>query len=202
MKRHRSCLYVVGVLVLSACVTPPLPASVPVPIAVERNGLDAFSLSGRFSMRHEGKSYVGQLTWRHDGADNELVLSSPLGQGLAEIISDSGGARLTGSDGRSQTAANADELLQSALAYPLSLSQLLYWLRGRNPDHGKMVRDALGRPLHLSHEDWRIDYDYDSDDPQALPGRLFVEREGGFTLRLRIDQWQRLPADTAGDSAK
>ena len=51
-------------------------------------------------------------------------------------------------------------------------------------------------------EDWRIDYDYDSDDPQALPGRLFVEREGGFTLRLRIDQWQRLPADTAGDSAK
>ena len=172
------------------------------PIAAERNGLDAFVLGGRFSIRHDGKSYVGQLTWRHDGARDELLLSSPFGQGLAEIVSDTGGARLTSSDGRSQTAASADELLQSALAYPLSLSQLLGWLRGWSPADGKIARDALGRPLHLSHEDWRIDYDYDSDDPQALPGRLFVEREGGFTLRLRIDQWQRLPADTAGDSAK
>lgn len=202
MKSHRSRLYVVGVLVLTACATPPPPASVPMPIAVERNGLDAFFLSGRFSIRHESKSYVGQLTWRHDGARDELLLSSPFGQGLAEIISDAGGARLTGSDGRSQTAASADELLQSALAYPVSLSQLLGWLRGWNPADGKIARDALGRPLHLSHEDWRIDYDYDSDDPQALPGRLFVEREGGFTLRLRIDEWQRLPAGTSSDATR
>ena len=116
-----------------------------------------------------------------------MLLSSPFGQGLAEIVSDAGGARLATSDGSSYTAETADELLQSILAYPLPLSKLLDWLRGRNPDSGTTALDELGRPLSQRHEDWRIAYEYDSDDPQALPGRLFVEREDGFVLRLRID---------------
>jgi outer membrane biogenesis lipoprotein LolB len=72
------------------------------------------------------------------------------------------------------------------------LSRLLDWLRGCHPDGGDLALDTQGRPLRLRHEDWRIDYEYDSDDPQALPGRLFVEREGVFELRLRIDEWQML----------
>jgi hypothetical protein len=40
--------------------------------------------------------------------------------------------------------------------------------------------DPQGRPLQLRQEDWRIDYAYDSDDPQALPDRLFIEREEAF----------------------
>ncbi len=170
-------------------------ANGPVPPAAQRDSLHAFTLAGRFSIRHEDKSYVGRLNWRHDGDRNELLLSSPFGQGMAEIVSDGMGARLTGSDGSSQTAATADELLQSVLAYPLSLNQLLDWLRGRNPDGSKLALDDLGRPLHLRHEDWRIDYEYDNDDPQALPGRLFVEREGGFALRLRIDEWHAQPSE-------
>lgn len=148
-----------------------------------RDRLRAFALAGRFSLQQEGKSFVGRLQWRHDGDSNELLLSSPLGQGLAKIVSDGSGARLTGSDGRSQTAATADELLQELLAYPLPLRQLVNWLRGHTPDGGSMTLDALGRPLRLRHEAWRIDYAYDSDQAQALPTRIFVEREGGFSLR-------------------
>ena len=114
---------------------------------------------------------------------------------MAEIVSDADGARLTASDGTSHTAASPDALLQSVLGYPLPLSKLVDWVRGRSPDGGKLSVDALGRPLQLRHEDWRIDYQYDSDDPQALPGRLFVEREGILELRLRIDQWQALPGE-------
>ena len=60
------------------------------------------------------------------------------------------------------------------------------------PPPGLLPLDGHGRPLRLLDEAWRIDYEYDSDDPQALPGRLFVEREGGFELRLRIDEWSTL----------
>ena len=144
-------------------------------------------------MRFEGKSYVGHLDWRHDRGGDELLLSSPFGQSVAEIVSDAGGARLTGSDGSTRTAATADELLQSVLAYPLPLRRLLVWLRGGDPNAADITLDELGRPRHLRQEDWRIDYEYDRADPQALPGRLFVERESGFTLRLRIDAWQALP---------
>lgn len=188
-----SFLIIVGVLALSACTALPPTTSENAALLRQGDRLDAFSLAGRFSIRHEGRNYVGQLHWRHAGDRDDLLLSSPFGQGMAEIVSDGIGARLTSSDGSTQSAATADELLQSVLAYPLSLSQLLDWLRGRNPDAGKLALDGLGRPLHLRHEDWRIDYEYDNDDPQALPGRLFVEREGGFSLRLRIDEWRPAP---------
>jgi outer membrane lipoprotein LolB len=56
------------------------------------------------------------------GDRDELVLSSPLGQALAEIVSDAGGAFLTAGDGRSQSAANVDSLLQTVLGYPLPLT--------------------------------------------------------------------------------
>jgi hypothetical protein len=88
------------------------------------------ALAGRFALRQEGKNYPGRLHWRHDGDRDEWLLSSPLGQGLAEIVSDATGARLATSDGNSHTAATADQLLQSLLAYPLPLSKLLDWLRG------------------------------------------------------------------------
>ena len=49
------------------------------------------------------------------------------------------------------------------------------------------------RSYYVRHEDWRVNYEYDSDAPDALPGRLFAERIGVFELRLRIDEWTRLP---------
>ncbi|WP_034926378.1 lipoprotein insertase outer membrane protein LolB [Candidatus Accumulibacter vicinus] len=183
----------VGVLGLGACSALGPAASARPTVTIARDRLQGFSLTGRFALRQEGKNYPGRLYWRHDGDRDELLLSSPLGQGLAEIVSDAAGARLTGSDGNSHTAATADQLLQSLLAYPLPLSRLPDWLRGCNPDGGRLALDTLGRPLRLRYEDWRIDYEYDNDDPQALPGRLFVEREDGFELRLRIEEWQMLP---------
>ena len=53
---------------------------------------------------------------------------------------------------------------------------------------------AGGRPLRLLSADWRIDYEYDSDDAQALPARLFAQRADGAELRLRIDEWSERPA--------
>jgi outer membrane lipoprotein LolB len=56
-----------------------------------------------------------------------------------------------------------------------------------------MAVDELGRPLRWQRQGWRVDYQYDDEDPRALPGRLFIEREGGLQLRLRIEEW-RVPS--------
>jgi outer membrane biogenesis lipoprotein LolB len=88
---------------------------------------------------------------------------------MAEMVSDASGARLIAGDGRTYAAANADELLQSVLGYPLPLSRLVDWLRGNNPGGGRLTLDPHGRPLRLLHEDWRIDYAYDSDDRKRCP---------------------------------
>jgi len=157
-----------------------------------RATLDAFTLEGRFSLRHENKNYSGRLSWRHQGPDNTLLLSSPFGQGMAEITTHADGAQLTTSDGKLYTAVDAETLTRDVLGYPLPLAQLTDWVRGRDGAPGVAERDPQGRPSRLRYEDWRIEYAYEGDDPQAPPSRIFADRAGGFELRLKIDEWNSL----------
>jgi len=178
-----------AVLLISGCASlSPSPTVTP----PAREALDAFSLEGRFSLRQDNKNYSGKMSWRHQGADNTLLLSSPFGQGLAEITTRTNGAQLTTSDGKLYTAADTETLTQQVLGYPLPLTQLTDWVRGRDDAPGLAERDAFGRPLRLSHQDWRIEYGYEGDDPAAAPSRIFAARTGGLELRLKIDEWTSL----------
>jgi len=187
--RSRLAWLSLAVLFNSGCASlSPSPTSAP----PAREALDAFALEGRFSLRHENKNYSGKMSWRHQGADNTLLLSSPVGQGMAEITTRENGAQLTTSDGKLYTAADAETLTRQVLGYPLPLVQLTDWVRGRDDAPGLAERDAFGRPLRLSHQDWRIEYGYEGDDPAAAPSRIFAERTGGLELRLKIDEWTSL----------
>lgn len=193
MLRCRLAGLYLSALLLGACATQPAP---PGAVALQRDGLSDFSLEGRFSLRHENKNYSGRLSWRHAGANNELLLSSPFGQGMAEIVTSASGARLTLSEGKTYTAVDAETLTRQVLGYPLPLALLTDWVRAGASD-GVLEFDGYRRPLRLRHQDWRVDYEYASDDPQALPSRIFAEAAGGLELRLRIDQWDSL---TFGES--
>lgn len=157
----------------------------------KRDALTDFSLEGRFALRYEDKNYSGRLSWRHLDSHNELLLSSPFGQGLAEIVSEPQHARLTLSDGKVYEAGDTEMLTRQVLGYPLPLTQLTDWVRGRAAG-GEVERDSFGRLLQLRHEAWTIDYDYADDDRQAPPSRIFAKNAGGIELRLRIDQWRSL----------
>ena len=159
-----------------------------------RTALTAFSLEGRFSLRQQNKNASGKLSWRHSGQNNTLLLSSPLGQGIAEITTNDSGARLTTQDGQTYSAVNVETLTQQALGYPLPLAQLTNWVRGQRTKDENAQLDAFGRLLQLRHEGCRIDYGYPSKDPQAPPNRIFAESADGLDLRLLIDEWNNLPA--------
>lgn len=182
-----------GAFALSACASLSgvfSPAGEPLP--AHRDALQDFSIEARFSLRHEEKNHTGRLSWRHAGSRDDLLLASPFGQGMAEIAADASGVRLTTSDGKLYEAADAETLTQQSLGFPLPLKNLVNWVRGRRSGGEFDTADAFGRPLRVRQGAWRIDYEYDSDDPQALPGRLFIERDGGLELRLRIDEWNVL----------
>ena len=93
-----------GALLLGGCANLPSSSSTP----PTRDALLVFTLEGRFSLRHEDKSYSGRLSWRHAGINNELLLSSPFGQGMAEIDTSESGGRLTSSEGREDEASEAE----------------------------------------------------------------------------------------------
>ncbi|WP_305074796.1 lipoprotein insertase outer membrane protein LolB [Propionivibrio sp.] len=184
-------VFVVSALLLAGCAA--LPTSAPESVALSRHALDDFVIEGRFSLRQNEQNHSGRLRWKHAGGSDEVLLASPFGQGVAEIVADARSASLTTSDGKTYSAVDAESLTEQVLGYRLPLSLLADWVRGRLVPEHVAERDASGRPLALRHEDWRVDYEYDSDAPDALPGRLFAERVGVFELRLRIDEWTRLP---------
>jgi outer membrane lipoprotein LolB len=177
-----------AVLSLAGCAA--LPQSPGNPAAARRDAIDDFSLEARFSLRHEDQNYSGRLTWRHSGGDDELLLASPFGQGLAQLVSGRHSAQLTMSDGQVYTAEDGAALTRQVLGYPLPVAQLADWVRGRG---AAIESDPRGRPLRLRQDGWNIVYDYDSDDAQASPSRIVAQRDDGAELRLRIDEWVALP---------
>ena len=168
-----------------------------------REALGAFELEGRFALRHGEQQFSGRLSWRHVGGENVVLLSSPFGQGLAEIVTDPLGARLTTSDGKTYQSADGEGLTARVLGYPLPISKLADWLRGRGNESG--LRDSLGRLLRLESEGWAIDYGYDQESVSSPPSRLVLTGQAGgeaTELRLRIDRWTPLSASQSLSSRK
>ena len=159
--------------------------------APPRDALDNFELDGRFSLYQESRNYSGRLSWKHTTAGNEMMLSSPFGQGIAEIITEKSGARLTTGDGKVYAAPDAEVLTLEVLGYALPLTQLADWVRGRGVT-GDAKLDELGRLTALHHQAWNIDYDYNDRNPQSPPIRIVAKRGEGFELRLFIDEWRSL----------
>ena len=118
-----------------------------------------------------------------------MLLASPFGQGVAEIILDLGVAQLHAADGRRFEASDVEALTHEVLGYRLPLAGLAAWMLGRGERlHAGL--DAAGRPVHAEVDGWQIDYAYDDESPGALPARLDIRREGGPEIRLRIEEWR------------
>ena len=162
--------------------------------AATQGFIDALNEALPGQVEFQNKNASGKISWRHSGQNNALLLSSPLGQGIAEITTNENGARLTTQDGQTYTAINTETLTQQVLGYPLPLAQLTNWVRGQRTKDESAQLDAFGRLLQLRHEGWRIDYGYPTDDPQAPPNRIFAESTDELDLRLLIDEWSSLPA--------
>ena len=165
-------------------------------VALPREAVRDYSIDARFTLRYDAKQYAGRLGWSHAKDHDELLLSSPFGQGMAEIVRDADGVRLTAADGQIHRAATAEALTREVLGYPLPVDDLADWLLGRGAG-SRVERDPQGRPQRMWQGGWRIDYEYDNEDPQALPAQLAIERdgerEGIFALRLRVEEWRTAP---------
>ncbi len=153
-----------------------------------------FKLDGRVSVKTESQRFSGGLSWQRSSGDEQLLLTSPLGQGAAEISRKDGALVLIGADGAVITAANDELLLEKVLGLKLPLEGLVYWLSGL-PRPGVTFlaeQDQDGRMAALEQDGWRIEYDrFRALDGRMLPGRLFAQRGDDLEFRLVVDHWER-----------
>ena len=155
-----------------------------------------FELSGRIAVRYGVEATGGQLRWRHDREGDEMLISSPLGQGLARILRDGEAVTLTTADGREYRASDAEMLTERVLGFRVPLAGLSDWVRGR-PAAGsgeitQARRDAQGRLVLLEQAGWRIEY-LAYEDGGGLPTRLRLTYPA-LELRLVIAEWRTAQA--------
>ncbi len=155
-------------LVLAGCsANPPLPGR---PATAE---ISSFAFSGRLAVRQGETRHHLRIDWRHATARDEILLATPLGQGVAEIVRDSAGAHLLLADRRRFEADDWSTLSEQVFGFPLPLKASARWLLG----------DLTNT------ETWRIEViERESTAPGALPSVIELERDD-IAVRLKIDEW-------------
>lgn len=179
----------------STPISPSAPsASTPIPaVAPPAQALvTQFSLTGRVAVRYEEQGFSANLRWQHAPQSDDLLILSPLGQGLAQVTRDGAGVTLQTADRRQIQAADAEQLTQQALGWRLPLKGLGFWAVGA-PAPGavsNVQRDGQGRLSAFEQEGWHIAYaNYQMVDGFDLPTRIELTRPN-LEIKLIVDAWQ------------
>ncbi|HEX8009519.1 MAG TPA: lipoprotein insertase outer membrane protein LolB [Casimicrobiaceae bacterium] len=154
---------------------------------------EAFEASGRLSAKHGAEGLAANFQWRHEGAQDDLELSSPLGQTIAVLTGDGGSVRLRSADGRVLTATNWTALTERGLGWPLPVDGLKYWMQGAARVGAPFTSEAGadGRAAVLRQDGWTIVYQGYRETPAAgwRPSQMTLTYPE-VELRLAIDRWQ------------
>jgi outer membrane lipoprotein LolB len=174
----RSLYAVAATMLLAACTTPGF--------LLPPKDLE-FELGGRIAMKYRDEAASGNIAWRHGLREDELLLTSPLGQGLARLVRTGDDITLTTQDGREFRAKDAESLTEQALGFRLPLAGLADWVRAR-PAPGAAVtrKDAEGRLAQIEQFGWKVEY---LEYAGKLPSRLNLTYPG-VQLRLAISDWK------------
>lgn len=173
-------------------------ASLPPGAMPGREQVGDFTLEARFALRvtlpdQAAQSSGGRLSWTHKNGDDRLLVSSPLGYGLAEIETTPTTSRLRTADGTIRESADPDALMEEVTGQRLPVTRLPAWLLGRASGTAQIAKDQQQRPSRLLEAGWQVDYAYEDETPSALPSRLTLSRDGEIELRLRIEEWKDHP---------
>ncbi len=168
-------------VLLAACAGVPAPVGAPGPVS-------AWTLAGRIGIQTETQSLSGNFRWRHRPDTDDLLLTSPLGQGVARIERGAAGVMLEVPGEAKRSASDAETLTRDTLGYALPVAGLVWWVQAL-PDPGRRFEadhDAVGRLVRLRQDGWTVDYlQYAGNRPR----KLVLTREG-LEIRLVADTWQ------------
>jgi len=156
------------VLLLAGCAA--------VPVVTQRpaaQDIVQFAFVGRLAVRQGETRHHVNVDWRHDSQHDEILLTTPLGQGVAELVRDAGGARLTLADKRSFAANDWSALSRQVFGFQLPLGASARWLLGDS----------------AATEGWRVTVvEREAEQAGALPMVIELERDD-IAVRLKIDEW-------------
>ena len=147
-----------------------------------------FDLSGRIAARYGQEAFTGGIAWRHASGGDEMLISTPTGQGIAQIVREGEAVQLTTSEGKKYSAPDAESLTERTLGFRLPLEGMADWVQGRpSADMPAQVEKGPdGKLRTLEQRGWKVEYQqYEGARPSLM--RLTYP---GVDLRLAISQWK------------
>jgi outer membrane lipoprotein LolB len=175
-------------LAVTACTTTP---SVP-PTAAAPPRDEPFAIDGRLSARRGGEGISINFAWMHASPRDEFVVSTPLGQAVAELSGDASLRRVEvrTADGRREESSDWAALTERVVGFPLPVAGLAWWAQGapRADAPHSLETDAAGRASVLRQDGCEIVYAY-ADGSERRPSRLTLVCHD-LELRIVIDHWR------------
>ena len=133
-----------------------------------------FELVGRLAARYQDESFTGNLTWKHAREADEMLISTPLGQGVARIARQGDVVALSTAEPREYRSNDVEELTERVLGFRIPVAGLADWVQGRpSPE--------------LESRGWKIEYQ--ERDAQQRPMRMRMTYTG-VELRFAVTQWK------------
>ena len=133
-----------------------------------------FDLLGRIAARYGQESFTGNVSWRHARGGDEMLISTPFGQGVARIVRDGNAVLLTTADGKEHRANDAEDLTERVLGFRVPIAGLADWVQGRSSPE-------------LESRGWKVEVQ--ERDAQQRPARIRLTYQG-IDLRLAVTQWR------------
>ena len=166
------------------CATLPEPHP---PAGPDARDCHRWHLSGRIGVIRGEEGWHGGFDWHQIGERYRISLRGPLGQGGLLVIGDAGRARLVPARGAPLEGRDIDRLVARALGWPVPVTGLGYWVRGRLAPgrDGRILKDARGLPERILQDGWVIDFSAWTEDATGhpWPTRIRAVRDG---LKLRV----------------
>lgn len=146
-----------------------------------------FEVHARLAARYRNESFSGAVAWRHGRDSDEMLITSPLGAGVARIVRQGDAVTLTTAEPREYKARDAEALTEQVLGFRLPLAGLADWIRGRAADAPAPIESFEdGRLKTLEQGGWKIEYQaYEGERPARM--RLLYP---GIELRLAVSEWK------------
>ena len=177
-------------LLLAACAT-----TKSTQISKDTNQIEVFSFKGRASISGDliQNPGQGQISWKQNKNEIDIVFTAPLGQGQIEIDYVEGSrARLIINHKKEYFAETPDLLLQNIIGQDWPITGLQNWVLGlpSYPSRSRITRDfATNQIIKIEEDGWIVEYlEWDTYKGYSLPKRLNIIRLS-TKIKLLIESW-------------
>lgn len=185
------------ILVLSACVPPPVRRAPDAALLQAQTARETalaarpdWSLSGRIAISDGKEGGSGRIDWKQHGSDFDIRLSAPVTRQSWRLVRDGGRVRLEGLRGGTIEGPDAEALLYQALGWLVPVDALAAWARGaRASAEARLEFGADNLPSLLTEDGWAVEYRaWDAAVDPPRPKKLFAA-QGDSKVRLSVDRW-------------